>query len=579
MSDSRGPAGRVMAEMAELRQQLARLEAMAAACKRTEEELKSRLELEQAVSRMASQFLASPDIDDAIDATLGDIGELRGVSRAYVFRFSEDGTAMDNTHEWCAAGVTPQIDNLHDLPTTMFPWWVQRLSNGEAIHVRDVARMPPEAAAEQEILASQDIKSVLVLPLHVGRRLAGFIGFDNVKEAAPWSDDDITLLRLMSWILGNALEQAEMSAALSESEERFRTVVEDLPALVCRFLPDGVLTFVNSAYCEYFSASRHELIGHDFFQFIPEEDQEGVKNHFLSLTQENPSVTYDHKIIAPDGSTRWQQWTDRAIVDDYGDIVEYQSIGRDITESKLAEETLRESESRYRHLADENAVLLERARRDAQTKAILLREVNHRVKNNLTSIIGLLNAEARFARGHDSAGVAVAMKSVAGRVQGMASAHEMLSAAGWSPVSLSQLAEQIVHLASGSMTEARRVEIAVPSSDVNVTPEQATSLALVLYELATNSVKHAFGDGETVKVRVDVERSGGGRVGGDGGVGRVRLSYRDDGPGFPDAVLQSAAENVGLYLVKHIVDGNLRGELRLRNDGGAVAEITFPQTV
>ncbi len=206
--------------MAELKRQLARLEDIALACKRTEEELKSRLELEQAVSSMASQFLASPDIDTAIDATLGDIGELRGVSRAYLFRFSDDGATMDNTHEWCAPGVTPQIDNLHDLPTDMFPWWMKRLSSGEAIHVRDVSTMPPEAAAEQEILESQDIKSVLVLPLHVGRRLAGFIGFDNVEEAAPWSDDDITLLRLMSWIMGNAMEQGETAAALRESEER-----------------------------------------------------------------------------------------------------------------------------------------------------------------------------------------------------------------------------------------------------------------------------------------------------------------------------------------------------------------------
>ncbi len=200
--------------------------------------------------------------------------------------------------------------------------------------------------------------------------------------------------------------------------------------------------------------------------------------------------------------------------------------------------------------------------------------MNHRVKNNLTSIIGLLNAEARFARGH-VAQVAEAMKSVAGRVRGMASTHELLSAAGWNPLPLSQLAKQIVHLAVGSMPSARRVEIDVSDSDVTVTPEQATSLALVLHELATNSLKHAYMGRETVRMRVEVERDGGRGV----GVGRVRLAHRDDGPGFPAAVLQGHEENVGLYLIKHIVDGNLRGELKLRNDGGAIAEVTFPQMV
>jgi len=123
---------------------------------------------------------------------------------------------------------------------------------------------------------------------------------------------------------------------LRENEERYRTVVEDMPAMICRFRCDGTLTFVNSAYCHYFNKKEEELIGQNFFQFILKEDQNKVKNHFMSLDQKRPTITYEHQVIAPDGAIRWQQWTDRALFDDQNHLVEYQSIGRDITEEKLA---------------------------------------------------------------------------------------------------------------------------------------------------------------------------------------------------------------------------------------------------
>jgi|GEM_PF-1327887 len=133
-----------------------------------------------------------------------------------------------------------------------------------------------------------------------------------------------------------------------ESEQRYRALVEDMPVLICRFLPDGTLTFVNSYYCEYFQIPHSELIGSNFFRFIPEEDRNTVRQKFLNLTAESPSITYEHHAIAPDGKVVWQEWTDRALMNESGQIIEYQSIGRDITDRKRVEETLRKNETRLR---------------------------------------------------------------------------------------------------------------------------------------------------------------------------------------------------------------------------------------
>jgi PAS domain S-box-containing protein len=147
-------------------------------------------------------------------------------------------------------------------------------------------------------------------------------------------------------------ERQRVQTALRESEDSYRALVESMPALVCRFLPDGTLSFVNSAYCQYFKKSREELVGKNFFQFIPQKEQSKVRKHFSSLSHENAVIGYEHRVLAPDGTTRWQHWTDHAIFDSKGELKQYQSIGLDITESKKTEQALRESEERFRELAE-----------------------------------------------------------------------------------------------------------------------------------------------------------------------------------------------------------------------------------
>ena len=128
--------------------------------------------------------------------------------------------------------------------------------------------------------------------------------------------------------------------ALELSERRYQAIVEDQTELICRFLPDTKHTFVNESYCRYYGKSREELIGEKFINMIHDIDRDKFKKHIASLNHENPVSTIEHHVMLPDGSIKWQQWSDRAIFNKLGQLVEYQSVGRDITEQKLAEETL-----------------------------------------------------------------------------------------------------------------------------------------------------------------------------------------------------------------------------------------------
>ncbi|HBB30281.1 MAG TPA: hypothetical protein DDZ80_28395 [Cyanobacteria bacterium UBA8803] len=140
--------------------------------------------------------------------------------------------------------------------------------------------------------------------------------------------------------------------ALRQSEERYRGIVEDQTELICRFTPDGRLTFVNDAYCRYFSKQPSELIGNSFIPEIPAEDQELVTQNFCSLSTERSIVTYEHRVILPSGEIRWQQWTDRMMLDEQGNIMEFQAVGRDITKLKQAEVEIRKALAKERELSE-----------------------------------------------------------------------------------------------------------------------------------------------------------------------------------------------------------------------------------
>lgn len=152
---------------------------------------------------------------------------------------------------------------------------------------------------------------------------------------------------LISALLVHHRRRRRMEKELRLSEERYREVVESQTEMVCRYRADSTLTFVNEAYCRYFGKSREELLGTRFLMLIPDAMHGVVMGMMDNIIETRTPAAHEHQVLRVDGSIGWMHWDDYPIFNDRGVLVELQGIGRDISERRLAEEALRQSEERF----------------------------------------------------------------------------------------------------------------------------------------------------------------------------------------------------------------------------------------
>ncbi len=180
--------------------------------KESERAVEESRHFELLVSELSNQFITLhyENIDELINSTLRLIGKFVLADRSYIFQFRNELALMDNSYEWCAEGIEPQIDQLQEIPTDMTPWWMEHIKNNRVIHIPRVAEMPAEASAEKEILEPQGIKSLIVIPLIAGSQPFGYIGFDAVSQERHWQPEIISVLKLAGSIIASALQHKQI---------------------------------------------------------------------------------------------------------------------------------------------------------------------------------------------------------------------------------------------------------------------------------------------------------------------------------------------------------------------------------
>ncbi|WP_067072896.1 PAS domain S-box protein [Methanoculleus horonobensis] len=338
----------------------------------------------------------------------------------------------------------------------------------------------------------------------------------------------------------------EAEGALLRSEERCRMVVESQTELISRRLPDGTITFANDAYCRYIGIPCGDLVGRRYALTVPADDQARIQESLASLTPDRPVSTVEHRVIMPDGSVRWQQWTNTASFDERGSVVEHQSVGRDITDARMARE----------------ALLL------ANRKLNLLSDVTrHDILNRLTVLTGYLEI---FREQVSDPELLVYLQKEEEAIREIQ--HYMAFTAEYRDVGVAAPAWQelrrIVREAVVGLNPGN-IAIEVRTGDLEVYADPL--IVRVFANLIDNSFRHG---GQVTRIRIYPEESDGG----------ISLVYEDDGIGIPYEEKKNLFERgfgrqtgFGLFLSREILGIT---DLSIRETGepgkGARFEIAVP---
>ncbi|MCB1174371.1 MAG: PAS domain S-box protein [Leptospiraceae bacterium] len=192
--------------------------------KAAEEVIVHHANFETIINKNFSNLVGSKgaEIDSGIYEILLEIGQYTGVDRVYLFQSrSDEPDLMDNTHEWCRAGIEPQIARLQGIPMRRdLPWFFQQIQNQPIIDIPDTRGLGAEANLEREHFIDQDIQSLIVVPITGNGVLKGFLGFDSVRRKRTWSSTEKTLLKIIAETIGNALERRAADARLEIEKSR-----------------------------------------------------------------------------------------------------------------------------------------------------------------------------------------------------------------------------------------------------------------------------------------------------------------------------------------------------------------------
>jgi PAS domain S-box-containing protein len=192
--------------------------------KNNEIQLEKQVKLQNLIMNIATQFINSPidRIEDSINRSLKEIGQFVHADRSYIFDYNREKRTSSNLYEWCNHEISPQIENLQDVPFDEIPLWIENHFAGKTMDIPVVEDLPKEKL--RELLELQDIKSLLALPLIKEGICIGFIGFDSVKNHYSYSDQDKKILTLFAEMLVNVTIRQENLEEIERSKEQIRQI-------------------------------------------------------------------------------------------------------------------------------------------------------------------------------------------------------------------------------------------------------------------------------------------------------------------------------------------------------------------
>ncbi|MCK9209693.1 MAG: PAS domain S-box protein [Ignavibacteriaceae bacterium] len=548
----------------------------------TEDNLKSRAKFEKLIATISTAFINLPlsKIDQGISAALKVIGMFFNVDRSYLFLCSEDRKTYLKTHEWIGEEINLPLIKYQKRTSKLLNYLENKLTSFETIYIPDVAQLPAEALTVKRILDRGKVKSIVILPLIFSNELIGFLGFDAILKKKEFTAENLQLLKVIADIFANAyqnkkreekivslnqaletrvtqrteqleaannelkneiVERIKIQNALIESEVRYRTLFESNPYPMWVY-DQETLNFltINDMAVRNYGYSREEFLSMTLKDIRPTSE---IPNALEYLSQPQPEINYAGiwKHMKKDGTFIDVEIISHSI--HFGDRTARLVLALDVTERIKAEKQLQAS---------------------LTEKEIMIKEIHHRVKNNLQIISSLLTLQAEFIKDESARGY---FNDSQNRVKSMAIIHEKLyQTRDFANIDIKDYVDNLTFsLFRAYNINSNLIDVNVDISNISLDVDTAVPCGLIINELVSNSLKYAFTDERKGKMTIKlipVEKD------------QLQLIVSDNGIGLPENFDFRQTQSLGLTLV-NILAKQLNGGVEMVNDNGATFIITF----
>ncbi len=374
--------------------------------------------------------------------------------------------------------------------------------------------------------------------------VSGTLGEDAAVESMKKGATDYVLKNKLYKLLptiNRALVEAKEKKLRESAENRYGILIESARDIIFTISTGGLIISLNNAFNEITGLNREDWIGKEFSGLIHPDDRDLALFRFNSVKEGSRSESYEMRFINSSGEYFYGEiltaYIDRGNIN--GEIL---GIVRDVTERRNAELIILNS---------------------LKEKEILLKEIHHRVKNNLQIIISLINMQSSEI---NDTSVLNSFREIQNRVVSMSLIHQSfyqsnsLSEIDFSHY-IKRLAENLFRIFG---IKKDRIELFIDTAGINISIDTAIPLGLLINEVFSNSLKHGFEVGSSGRMFIELRKSEGDYI----------LRIGDNGCGLPAGIQPGKTNSLGMTLIKMLCD-QIDGEITLNNENGTVYYVKF----
>ena len=347
MNDRGKTKEQLLNELSEMRRRVALLEKTRPVKDQTEDALRRTEETLRLILNLSTNFviLPSDEVDEGIDDVMKIVGEFAGVDRFYMFEFSDEGSIIRNTHEWCNQGITPLIETRRVTAASKLPPFIKPIWELSVVNIPDLPKATRRNGKGRSPLRNMEAQSIIIVPMVYNISLMGFLGFESIRKKKVWPESIVSLLKIVGETFANALVRKRTEDSLRESEGHFRNIFDYAVEGIFQSTLDDQYKSVNPAFARTLGyESPEEVLGKindiPLQLFVNPQSYHTLKT---LLTDRGFIEGYETEFYKKDGSMIWVSINARAVRNGNETISFFEGFHQDITERKCAEEALKKS--------------------------------------------------------------------------------------------------------------------------------------------------------------------------------------------------------------------------------------------